>query len=293
MTKQPGPSVRRRSLGKRLRELRQGCGLTIADAAKAAGLNRVSIGRVETGRQAILPRTVRPLGRLYGLSDDETETLVKMAEESNQPGWWTTYSGILPNYFEVFLGLEEDAYELRIFQQALVPGLLQTADYIRAITLAWHPDKTKTELDRSVELRAERHERVMGKSPTRLHVVLDEGAVRRMVGGAAVMRSQIEHLIEWAQLPYVSLYVLPFDAGAHSAMSNDFTLMSLSEETGDTDLAYVEQHHGASYEEDREDVAMYEDVFADLVDRALGREETIRFLGRLVTELKQPGNEKG
>ena len=160
MTKEPGPSVRRRQLGAMLRELRVRSGKTVKDAASWLGMSESNVSKIEKARQAIKPPTVRALCQLYDVDSSKVDYLLRLAGESNQRGWWAAYRATVPDWFRKFLGLEADALEIWNYEAELVPGLLQTPEYVRAMTSAGRPGASEEDLAQSVELRLERQARI-------------------------------------------------------------------------------------------------------------------------------------
>jgi transcriptional regulator with XRE-family HTH domain len=205
MTNGPGPTVRRRQLGRELRRLRESAGKTITEAAQWVGIKPPTISKIENGRQAIRPTNVRLLLQLYGIGAPEADTLIRLAAEANQRGWWASYGDTVPDWFRNFVGLEADASEINGYDSELVPGQLQTTEYAEAVILAAHPHTTRDELKRLVSFRHERQERLAGNTPPRLHFVLNEAVLRRPVGSAAAFRKQLDHLAEMTKLTHVEL----------------------------------------------------------------------------------------
>jgi transcriptional regulator with XRE-family HTH domain len=223
MSDEVGPAVRRRQLGGRLRELRVAAGFTTMEAAaNGTGLSRASISRIEGAKQVILPRTVRLLCQSYGIDASAVERLVLLAERAEQRGWYQDFADVVPGWFERYLGEECDATEVCAYAADVVPDLLQTDDYCRAVSAALAPD---VDVDRLVALTAVRRGR--GK---RLHAVLDEAVLYRRVGGPDVLRAQLRELL--TEGPHVTVQVLPFTVGAHPAMAGSFTVLRFPPSTG-------------------------------------------------------------
>lgn len=278
MTMIPGPTVRRRRLGRELRRLRAGAGKTIEEAARWAGIQPPTISKIENGRQAIRPTNVRLLLQLYGVEAAQADTLIKLASEANERGWWTGYRDIVPAWFRTFVDLEADASEINSYCSELVPEQLQTAEYTEAVALAVHPSTTQAELAQLVAFRHERQRRLAGNTPARLHFVLDEAVLRRLVGGADAFRQQLDHLAEMAQLPHVTLQVLPFAAGAHAALGQAFTMLRLPcDETG-LDVVYLEHNQDSQYLEHPADIERYQTIFTRLTTAALSSDGTSKLL---------------
>lgn len=281
MTTGPGPTVRRRRLGKELRRLREDAGKTIAEAAQWVGIKPPTISKIENGRQAIRPTNVRLLLQLYGIGAPDADTLIRLAGEANQRGWWASYGDTVPDWFRNFVGLEADASEINGYDSELVPGQLQTAEYAEAVTLAAHPNTTVDELRRQVTFRHERQERLAGNNPPRLHFVLNEAVLRRPVGGAEAFHKQLEHLAEVTRLPHVDVQVLPFSAGPHAAMGQTFRVVRFPGDEAGLDFVYQENDRGALYLERPADVDRYQTVFDQLAAMALSSSETSTFLAKV------------
>ena len=281
MTTGPGPTVRRRQLGKELRRLREGAGKTITEAAQWVGIRPPTVSKIENGRQAIRPTNVRLLLQLYGIGAPEADTLIRLAGEANQRGWWASYGDTVPDWFRNFVGLEADASEINGYDSELVPGQLQTAEYAEAIILAAHPNTTRDELQRLVTFRHERQERLAGSTPPRLHFVLNEAVLRRPVGGAEAFRQQLDHLTEMTHLPHVDLQVLPFSAGPHAAMGQTFRVVRFPGDEAGLDFVYQENDRGALYLERPADVDRFQTIFTQLTAAALPSGETSKFLARV------------
>lgn len=277
MTKEPGPSVRRRELGAMLKQFRRESGKTVKDAAAWLGMGESNVSKIEGAKQQIKVQTVRALCQFYDIDASKADYLVKLAAESNQRGWWTAYRDTVPDWFRQFVGLEADALDLWNYEAEHIPGLLQTPAYVRAITKAQRPNSTAEELEQSVKLRRERQERLDGSQPPRLHFYVNEAAIRRPVGGSETMREQLEHLIESSKLDHVTLRVLPFAAGPHPAMLGSFVMMQFPEEDAPA-FVYVEHERGAIYQEDPGDIDRYTVIVGDLERLSLSPEDTREML---------------
>jgi transcriptional regulator with XRE-family HTH domain len=241
----PSPTVRRRRIAAELKRLREERGLTLDHAAKELGVARSTMSRIENAQVSVRPGDVRTLFELYGLESSDVAALVQVARDARQRGWWQAYSDVLPSWFEVYVGLEQAASEISTFETSLVPGLLQTADYARAVIEAELRDAPPTEVDRRTELRMKRqHE----ESHPELWVVLDEAVIRRVVGGPPTMRAQLERLAEDAEAPGLTLQIVPFDVGAHASMISSFSILTFPE-MADPPVVYLESRAGSLYVE--------------------------------------------
>lgn len=273
MTKAPGPSVRRRQLGAMLRQLRHDSGHTIADAAAWLGMGESNMSKIESARVQIKVQTVRALCQLYDVDESKIGYLVQLVGESNERGWWTAYRNTVPDWFRQFVGLEADALDLWNYEAELVPGLLQTPNYVRAVTTAGQPNVTESDLAQSVELRRGRQDRIDGDHPPRLHFYISEAVIRRPLGDRDAWQEQIDHLVESSKLDHINLRVVPFSVGLHPGMLGSFVMMQFPEEEAPA-FVYVEHERGATYQEDPGDTDRYSAIIVELDRLALGPEDS-------------------
>ena len=217
---QHGPAVRRRKLGAELRALRTSAGLTSGEAARLAGWHQSKVSRIETGTSGVKPADVRLLLDVYGVADPQLRELLLMLSGSGDGDgrhhWWHAYRGVLPPTYRDFISLESQASAMRTLETTVIPGLLQTPEYARAVTEAALEDASEERLDALVEVRLARQDVLRATPPLELSAVLDEAVLRREVGGPGVMARQLDRLVEAARLPQVRLQVLPFSAGAQA-----------------------------------------------------------------------------
>lgn len=285
ITAQPGtgPTVLRILLGSQLRRLREARGITREDAGYAIRASGSKISRMELGRVSFKERDVVDLLALYGVDGEESAALVALAREANSPGWWHKYGDVLPDWFQVFVGLEEAASLIRLYEVQFIPGLLQTADYARAVIRLGQPSAAPEEVERRVGLRMARQELLTKAGGPRLWAVMDEAALRRPIGGEEVMRAQLARLIEAAREPSITLQVVPFAAGGHAAEAGAFTIMRFPENDL-PDVVYLEHLTSALYLDKREDVERYTEVMERLSVEGEPPEETIDILSGLLEE---------
>ncbi|MGH3769640.1 MAG: helix-turn-helix domain-containing protein [Pseudonocardiaceae bacterium] len=279
-----GPTVRRRQLGLELRRLREVAGKTPREAAEWLEVSPSTLSKIELGRQAIKGTHVRLLTQLYGVGAPNSDTLLRLARDANQRGWWVAYGDTVPDWVRTYIGLEEDASELWAYESGLMLGLFQTPAYAEALTTAAHPETGPDELARLVDFRTARQQRLFGDHAPSLRVVLDEAVLRRLVGGPAVMREQLEHLTEVARLPHVNLAVHPFGAGAHPSIGAAFTLLRFADTLG-MNCVYLENDRGALYLERPADLDRYAAMFEQLSKTALSAEESLHLVARLAAAL--------
>ena len=259
-----GPTVLRMLLGAHLRRLREAQGVSREDAGWEIRASESKISRMELGRVGFKERDVEDLLTLYGLVDnEERERLLSLARQANTPGWWHRYGDVLPNWFQSYLGLEAAASMIRTYEVQFVPGLLQTPDYARAVVLLGHGRAKADEIDRRVDLRMRRQDVLDRPDPVQLWAVLDEAVLRRPVGSRAVMRAQIQALIDATGRKSVHLQVLPFGVGGHSAAGGAFSILRFPDQEL-PDIVYVEQLSSALYLDKRDDVELYVDAMERL-----------------------------
>jgi hypothetical protein len=261
------PTGRRRRLGAELRRLREEAGLTIDQVAEVLECSQSKVSRIETGQVSATPRDVRDMLALYRVPDAQREAMVQIAREARQPGWWQKFVDV-PDGVPAYVGLETAATSIDVYMSVIVPALLQTADYARAVIGAVRPDLPGAEIDRRVELRLRRQALLGQDHPPALRVLLDDTVLRRPVGGEAVMAAQRRRLLEDAARPAVTLQVLPTEAGAHAGMDGPFTIFGFPA-PAERDVVALDSAADALYLEGPEDVARYRRVFELLLPAAL------------------------
>src|SRR5579863_4461558 len=277
-------AVLRMRLGGQLRRLREAAGITPDRAGFEIRASRSKISRLENGRVKLKNRDVTDLLTFYGVTDETVRSkFLALVTQSNVPDWWGEYSDILPGWFENYLGLEAAAATIRSFEVQFVNGLFQTADYARAVTGLGRKGAQADEVERWVSLRLKRQELLTRPDPPNVWSVMDEAVLRRPVGGAAVMRAQYRHLIEVAELPHVTLQVIPFSRGAHAGESGSFTVLRF-EEQDLPDVVYLEQLTNAVYLDQRPDVERYLEVVDEISSQALTPDETTRLIEQAAGE---------
>jgi transcriptional regulator with XRE-family HTH domain len=276
-----GPTLRRRRLGAELKRCRENAGLTQENVSRHFEWHAAKVTRIETARVAVTPRDVKDLLALYGVDDQEyREALVELARLSRERSWWTDYRDIMrPGNF---VGLEAGAVGMRAWEPNIVPGLLQTKAYMRALIQAGRSGDPPREIDRRISLRLTRQARLGGARPLELFAIVDESVVRHNVGGEEVMAEQLRHLIETAQLPNVMLQILPFSAREHTFVSGSIALLEFRETTH-LDVVYLEGLAGDFYEEQPSEVARYREEFERLSGMALDHRMTIKMIESLLT----------
>ncbi|MDL5200182.1 helix-turn-helix transcriptional regulator [Streptomyces sp. ALI-76-A] len=281
---QHGPAVRRRKLGAELRALRAGAGLTSGEAARLVGWHQSKVSRIETGASGVKPADVRLLLDVYGVRDSQLrELLLVLAGSDESVGrhhWWHAYRGVLPPTYRDFISLESQASAMRTLETSVVPGLLQTPEYARAVTRAAVDGMAEERVDALVEVRLARQDVLRSEPPLELSAVLDEAVLRREVGGPEVMTRQLERLVEAARLPHVRLQVLPFAAGAHIGVTGPFVIFSFSS-TSDLDVVVLDHLTSSLYLERKEDLQAYTEAFNALQFHALSPEDSLDYIAVL------------
>ncbi|MCO6011086.1 helix-turn-helix domain-containing protein [Actinoallomurus purpureus] len=281
----PSPTIRERRIAIELRRLREQTGLTLDQAAERLGWSRATLGRMETAIRRIKPVELQRLLDIYKVDVRRRDDLAELARGARERGWWHRYTDTLPAAYASYIALEADARSLRCYDALVVHGLLQTEDYAREVIKAGLMQlASDSEVERRVEVRLNRQALLAERTPPlELWCVIDENTLRRMIGGTAVMRAQYTHLAELAELPNVTLQVLPHKVGAHPGVEGTFAILEFPERYM-PDVGYIEALNGALYLEDDTDVHAYSLVFNRLVAEALGLGESAAFLRRLAAE---------
>ena len=277
------PTVRERRLARALRHLREEASLTIEDVAEKLEISPSTVSRMETAQVGVRPRDLRFLLDMYEITDAERDQLLQIARERRQQQWWQEYAD-LPNI--AVAGLEEDASTIWQYSTQLVPGLLQTEAYARAVLGAIRLDSKPGDIDRRLDLRLHRQALLTRADAPEYWVILDEAVVRRQVGGPAAMAEQLGHLIEVARLPNVTVQVLPFTSGEHAGMDGEFTILHYRE-SSDPDVVYIENTGNDVYLENPEVTRRYNKIFDHLRAAAQNPGESIRTLGTIQSQLEE------
>ena len=273
------PPVRRRILGAALRRFRAEAGCTLDDAARILDCRRSKISRIETGQRGIRGTDLRQLLAEYGVDGPRRDALLSLARKPRQDGWWQPSSQVRGDAYPGFTELGGAGITVGTYDTQLLPGLLQTGNYARAIAAASLVKESQEEREQFVQVRlAQQHLLTRDQHPLQFWAVLSEGALRQMVGGGDVMRAQLRHLIDIGDRQRnVSLQVLPFAAGAHAATSGPFVIITFP---GAPDLAvvYLEGHTGGIYLDGEEEVARYTLAFEHLRAAALATAATVSLI---------------
>ncbi|ATL28509.1 MULTISPECIES: helix-turn-helix transcriptional regulator [Streptomyces] len=282
MASNVNPTVRRRRLGQELRRLRELKGMTAEEVAERLLVSQSKISRLENGRRSISQRDVRDLCGVYEVEDVRiVDSLMQMAKDSRQQGWWHSF-GDIP--YSVYIGLETDAASLRVYDPQVVPGLLQTRAYAEALITGALPETTPTDIEKRVQVRMRRQDRIAAPdNPLRLWTVLDESALRRVVGSRHLMRDQLEHLVEQSQLPHVTVQVIPFDMGAHPGLNGQYAILEFPD-AADSSVVYIEGVTSDLYLEKANDVQQYSVMYEHLRAQALNVDQSRQLIADIAKE---------
>jgi transcriptional regulator with XRE-family HTH domain len=287
-----GSTVPRRQLGRYLRDLRNAAGLTVKDAARGLEWSEAKMWRIETGQTSLRSLDVEAMCRVYGALPNITAALMGLAKETKARGWWQAYGDAVPEWFDLYVGLEAAASRLFLYEQELVPGLLQTADYARTLIAADHPEEGDEEAERRVRLRMARQALVSRSiDPPALQVALNESVLRWPVGGSAIMAAQLDRLAAASDLPNVSLRVVPFSAGFHPGiLSGSFNILRfpLNGNGADSEppTVYADLYTGALYLDKPQEIERYSDTFTGIWRQALDEPSSKELIRQAAEELR-------
>lgn len=275
------PSLRRRRLAAELRRLRDQSGLSISDVSDKLDWQASRISRIETRQLSITAPDLRKLLDVYGVDDDGYRSrLADLARRANERGWWQSYPrNVIPSEYGDLISVEAEAATIRSYQPEVVPGLLQTTGYARAVIRAGRKADTTAEIDRRVEVRMERQEVLIrpDPSPPRVSIVLNEAVLRRRVGGPPIMREQLQYLMAERDRANVTIQVLPFDSGAHPSMVGPFTMMTFLD-PADLGVVYLEHPTSSLFLEEPEDLRAYEEFWDSIQSDAYSADDSRAFL---------------
>ncbi len=280
-----GPTVRRRRLGAELRALRENNGFKLEEVADRLGIAPSTLSRIETGKAPTKTAYLTAMLSLYQVNDPGArQVLLEMAREGHRKGWWSVYDDVLPSGMGMYVGLEAEASGLRSYEAMVIHGLLQTPEYARAVLKEMYPRHTEDQIRRMSDVRVERQRRLDGESPFDLWVIHDEAVIRRRVGGTAVMRMQLSHLLADAERPGVTMQVLPFESGAHAGSSGSFSVMEFPERS-DADVVFLDSVAGVIFLEKDRDVRDRTEAFDRLRASALSPPASADLVARISREL--------
>jgi transcriptional regulator with XRE-family HTH domain len=277
------PTVRRRRLALELRRLRESAKLTCEEVAEQLECSASKISRIETGRVSVSPRDVRDMLEIYEVPEDQRESLVQLARESRQKGWWHAWGDSVQPQLGTYLGLESAASEVSIFKVSRIPSLLMTEDYARALFAAGQVSWSGPDEQRQAALLMER-QRQASANPTKVWAVLDEGALRRWVGGPEVMRQQLEYLRDLSAMPNFFLQVIPFTAGAYMPMDLPFVILRFPD-PADPEVVCIGYPTGSLWIEDVAEVDRYNTMFHHLQAAALSFDDSLALMTSVLKDL--------
>jgi transcriptional regulator with XRE-family HTH domain len=288
-----GSTVPRRQLGRYLRELRNQQRLTVRAAAERLEWSEAKIWRIETGQTSLRSFDVETMCKVYGAPAELTEALMGLVKETKARGWWHAYGDVIPEGFDVYIGLEEAASELSWYEPELVPGLLQTEGYARTLIEGDNPGVGDEEISRRVHVRMTRQPIIRrATAPLNLQVALNEGILRRPVGGPRVMAEQLDQLAEVSELPNVSLRVAPFSAGAHpGVVSGPFVIMrfpvNADGRESEPATVYKDGFTGALYLDKPREVERYAQAFGRIRDACLDEDASRSLIQQAAEEFRK------
>ncbi|MER6749707.1 helix-turn-helix domain-containing protein [Streptomyces fungicidicus] len=276
-------TTRRRQLGAMLRKLRARKGMTLEEAGGLVGVSKATVSRYETQAGPVKWIVADALCREYGATDAEREAVVRLAKDAKQQGWWSSFADSIPESMNLLLTLEDEAVREDHFSCVYVPGLLQTRAYSTALQKANEIPLEPAEIERLVDIRMKRQEILTRPKPPRLWAILDESVIRRVVGSQEAMREQLDRLLEANDSPHITLQVLPFAKGAHSAALGSFVILGGVESA--LDVVYVDFHAGSLFLEKEEELERYRLAFEYLRAQALDMEASSALIHRARKEL--------
>ncbi|MFJ5103691.1 helix-turn-helix domain-containing protein [Streptomyces sp. NPDC088554] len=288
-----GSTVPRRQLGRYLRDLRNKARLTVRAAARNLEWSEAKMWRIETGQSSLRSHDVETMCKVYDAPADLTQALMGLAKETKAKGWWHSYGDVIPQEFDLFIGLEEAASDINWYENELIPGLLQIEDYARIIIRTHNHEESEDEVEKRVRLRLTR-QALLTRSvdPATLNVGLSEAVLRRPVGGPAVMAGQLKHLLDVCELPNVTLRVVPFSAGLHlGVMSGPFGILRFPRNRDGTEseppTVYSDGYTGDLYLDKPNEVDVYDNAFKNIWDTALNEQESRNLIIETVGSYEQ------
>jgi transcriptional regulator with XRE-family HTH domain len=275
------PTTRRLRLARELRRLRERAGVSREQIMELLDCDPAKVSRIESGKQGVSTAEVKLLLALFRVEEPaDQDRILGMAREARKRG----ESIPVPPYLRAYVSLEAEAVEIKVFHIDLIPGMVQTEGYIRAIARAHDPTQSHADVDQLVAIRRDRQARLLGDNPPQLWVVLHEAAVRTLAGDGDVMREQLGRVLELAELPHISVQLIPFRAGPHASMGVPFFILRLPEPDGEQ-VVYLEDRWSADYLDKPEQVSAYSVVFDRLAEVALDTKGTRAAIEGVMKEL--------
>ncbi|MCP2165778.1 helix-turn-helix domain-containing protein [Goodfellowiella coeruleoviolacea] len=270
------PVLRRRRLGQELRRLREAAGKRLDDVAEYLECSDAKISRIETGKVPVLTRDVRDMLDFYGVPNGERESLLDLAKEAKHQGYWERATGSMPKIFAHYLALEAEAVEILNYEPLMIPGLLQTPSYARALMMIGSVTDPER-IEQKVRLRMERQKRLTDPdNPLRLHAIVDEAVFNRQVGGKQVIQDQFAHIAKMAELPNVTIQYVSYEEGAYFGMGASFAVLTFADPE-DGAVVYQEMDNSVLFLESPNDVEQYKLLFKKMSRTAEGSEGTAEF----------------
>ena len=289
-----GSTLPRRILARLLRDARTESGIAVDTARKAIGVSGQTFWRMETGQPTrINPLFIRHLADLYEVSEETTEVLLALTEESQGKGWWHAYSDEIPKHFDFYVGLEDAAKRFSSYSTLLLPGLLQTPDYRREVIWTEFPSMPTEEVERRIELSQRRQQRLRDKAnPLAVNALIDASALQRVTGSHEVMAAQLDHLAEVGRLPTVTVRVVPMRTGRHiGTIAGPFVLLEFprhpTAKLTEPPVVYIQGFTGALYLEKADEVRQYRNAYAEIQRAALDEGESRSLIRKLIKELHE------
>lgn len=286
-------TVARRQLSRELKKLRMESGISAEDVADELGISLTTMSRIENGKTSVSVADAKAMCSLYG-HPELADALAALAKASKTRSWYRAYSDVIPEWFDVYIGLEQVAASFRWYEAQLVPGILQTDAYARTVVRTDHPDDAGEDIDRRVQLRLKRQSLLTRRSsPPSWDIILDEAIVHRPIGGTQVMCQQLERLLEVADLPDVTLQIVPFYTGVHTGVTSgpfvllDFPVDGAKGQPTEPTTVYVEGFTGALYSDEKDQVDKYQTAFEGIRRVALPPAETKAVIERAIEEMKK------
>lgn len=284
-SKKHTPTVRLRRLAAELRRLRGAADMSREDASAQTGINYATLYRIETARARPQMRTLATLLSLYGVAAEQRDYMTILCRDAAKQGWLRPYHSDLPEEYTAYISFEAEAAGVRNYESLFIPGLLQTEEYARAVIRGVLPMASQQEVEDRVQARIERQQVLAKDNPLKLWAIVDEAALRRLVGGTEVMQAQLRHLGDLTSSPHVTLQVIPFGVGAHAGMPGAFVVMDFADPM-DTDLIYIDSMAGDLFLESDADISRYNFIFDNLRAVALGPDASATQIAEVANETR-------
>jgi len=277
------PSVRRRRLASQLRQLREHAGLTLEQVASRTDIATSTLSRIETARIGAKPVNVRALLAMYGVDGPDAEALVQLARDARQRGWWQSFADVVSSRYADYIGLESEAKVVRNYEPTIIPGLLQTKEYYLERALQELGDWTADDRQRRAEVRITRQRRLVAEPSLIFHAIIEESTLRRPVGTSELMQRQLQHLVDRASLPNVTLQVISEGVGVHPGLVGPFSILEFEDRVHQPDVGYAEFIGGQIFLDQTDDVHRCSALFSHLSNLALSEDESVGLISRLAS----------